>query len=206
MTNPYEKCPVFESENYLLRLIEPADVKDLLLVYSDEKAVPLFNGDNCNGDDFHYTTPERMQSAVDFWLQAYTEGWFIRWVIVAKKMNFPQSQVSLRELEKKDNGHVIGTIELFNRQAEDYFTNCGLLRLDLRSDYEQTDCIHEILSLIVPPAYDLFNCRMVATKVPPFAAERIAAVEKFGFQLSEEAIIGKDDGREYKNYYVISSH
>lgn len=206
MTNPYEKCPVFESENYLLRLIEPADVKDLLLVYSDEKAVPLFNGDNCNGDDFNYTTPERMQSAVDFWLQAYTEGWFIRWVIVAKKMNFPQSQVSLRELEKKDNGHVIGTIELFNRQAEDYFTNCGLLRLDLRSDYEQTDCIHEILSLIVPPAYDLFNCRMVATKVPPFAAERIAAVEKFGFQLSEEAIIGNDDGREYKNYYVISSH
>lgn len=206
MTNPYEKCPVFESENYLLRLIEPADVKDLLLVYSDEKAVPLFNGDNCNGDDFHYTTPERMQSAVDFWLQAYTEGWFIRWVIVAKKMNFPQSQVSLRELEKKDNGHVIGTIELFNRQAEDYFTNCGLLRLDLRSDYEQTDCIHEILSLIVPPAYDLFNCRMVATKVPPFAAERITAVEKFGFQLSEEAIIGKDDGREYKDYYVISSH
>lgn len=93
MTNPYEKCPVFESENYLLRLIEPADVKDLLLVYSDEKAVPLFNGDNCNGDDFHYTTPER-----------------------------------------------------------------------------------------------------------------IAAVEKFGFQLSEEAIIGKDDGREYKDYYVISSH
>ncbi len=206
MTNPYEKCPVFESENYLLRLIEPADVKDLLLVYSDEKAVPLFNGDNCNGDDFHYTTPERMQSAVDFWLQAYTEGWFIRWVIVAKKLNFPQSQASLRELEKKDNGHVIGTIELFNRQAEDYFNNCGLLRLDLRSDYEQTDCIHEILSLIVPPAYDLFNCRMVATKVPPFAAERIAAVEKFGFQLSEEAIIGKDDDREYKNYYVISSH
>lgn len=197
---------VFESENYLLRLIEPADVKDLLLVYSDEKAVPLFNGDNCNGDDFHYTTPERMQSAVDFWLQAYTEGWFIRWVIVAKKLNFPQSQASLRELEKKDNGHVIGTIELFNRQAEDYFNNCGLLRLDLRSDYEQTDCIHEILSLIVPPAYDLFNCRMVATKVPPFAAERIAAVEKFGFQLSEEAIIGKDDGREYKDYYVISSH
>lgn len=130
MTNPYEKCHVFESENYLLRLIEPADVKDLLLVYSDEKAVPLFNGDNCNGDDFHYTTPERMQSAVDFWLQAYTEGWFIRWVIVAKKLNFPQSQASLRELEKKDNGHVIGTIELFNRQAEDYFNNCGLLRLD----------------------------------------------------------------------------
>lgn len=189
MTNPYEKCPVFENENYLLRLIEPTDVKDLLLVYSDEKSVPLFNGDNCNGDDFHYTTLKRMQSAVDFWLQAYTEGWFIRWVII-----------------DKENGHAIGTIELFNRQADDYFTNCGLLRLDLRSDYEQADCIHEILSLIVPPAYDLFNCQMVATKVPPFAAERIAAVEKFGFQLSDEAIIGKDDGREYKDYYVIFSH
>ena len=56
MTTPYMTCPAFESENYLLRLVEPTDVTDLLNVYSDEKAVPFFNGDNCHGDDFHYTT------------------------------------------------------------------------------------------------------------------------------------------------------
>lgn len=184
--NPYEKCPVYENENYLLRLIEASDAADLLLVYSDEKAVPFFNSDNCNGDDFHYATLERMQSAVEFWLQAHTKGWFVRWVIIDKKI-----------------GHAIGTIELFNRQAKDYFNNCGLLRLDLRSDYERTESIFEILSLIVPPAFELFDCQMVATKIPSFASERKTAVEKLGFALSEEALVGGDDGKVYKDYYVL---
>lgn len=50
MMNVYEKCPVFESEKYLLRMVEQGDAADLLSVYSDEKAVPIFNSDNCNGD------------------------------------------------------------------------------------------------------------------------------------------------------------
>lgn len=76
--NPYETCPVFENENYLLRLITPADAEDLLQVYSDEKAVPYFNSDNCNGDDFHYTTLKRMQEAVQFWEFSYQHGYFVR--------------------------------------------------------------------------------------------------------------------------------
>ena len=48
----------------------------------------------------------------------------------------------------------IGTIELFHRDSKDYFNRCGLLRLDLKSDY------------------DLFDCDMVATKIPTFAGER----------------------------------
>lgn len=187
--NPYETCPVFENENYLLRLIEPADAQDLLLVYSDEKAVPFFNGDNCHGDDFHYTTLERMQGAVDFWCQAHDEGWFVRWVTVDKKATTRNT--------------AIGTIELFNREAEDYFNHCALLRLDLRSDYERADSIYEILSLIVSQTCEMFGSQMVATKVPPFATERKAAVEKLGFTLSEEALVGGDDGKEYRNYYVL---
>lgn len=245
--NPYETCPVFENENYLLRLIEPADTQDLLLVYSDEKAVPFFNGDNCNGDDFHYTTLERMQSAVDFWCQAHREGWFVRWVILDKhgrrsdttsgsmdseahredsttdsmdsearredsttdsvdsEAQREDTTTNSVDSETRSTGNTaIGTIELFNREAEDYFTSCALLRLDLRSDYERADSIYEILSLIVPQTYEMFGSRMAATKVPPFAAERKAAVEKLGFTLSEEVLTGSDDGKEYKDYYVLS--
>lgn len=185
MTSPYEKCPVYENENYLLRLVEESDAQDLLLVYSDEKAVPLFNSDNCNGDDFHYTSLERMQSAVEFWQQAHQNKWFVRWTII-----------------DKNSRQAVGTIELFNRSADDYFNDCGLLRLDLRSDHERTDHIVDILSLIVPPTFELFECRMIATKVPLFAAERKAAVEKLGFTLSEEAMIGSNDGVRYTDYYV----
>ena len=184
--NPYETCPVFESENYLLRLIKPTDTQDLLLVYSDEKAVPFFNGDNCNGDDFHYTTLERMQSAVDFWCQAHREGWFVRWVILDKHGRRPDTTTNSVDSEARSTG------------------NTAILRLDLRSDYERADSIYEILSLIVPQTYEMFGSRMAATKVPPFAAERKAAVEKLGFTLSEEVLTGSDDGKEYKDYYVLS--
>ncbi len=98
MVSPYEKCPIYENENYLLRLVEASDAPDLLLVYSDEKAVPYFNSDNCNGDDFHYTTLERMQSAIGFWLWAYQDKGFVRWAVI-----------------DKNAGQAIGTIELFNR-------------------------------------------------------------------------------------------
>lgn len=184
MTDPYITCPTFENDSYLLRLAGPADTLDLLAVYSDEKAVPLFNGDNCHGDDFHYTTLERMQGAMDFWTEAYREKWFVRWTIIDKKTQ-----------------KAVGTIELFNRQAEDYFNDCGLLRLDLRSDHEHEEGILEILSLIVPPAYDLFHCQMIATKVIPSAARRKEAVERLGFKSTGEALIGHD-GTRYFDYYV----
>lgn len=183
--NPYEKCPVFEGERFRLRLVEKEDANDLLPIYSDEKAVPLFNSDNCHGDDFHYTTLERMQKAVDFWLYSYENNWFVRWVIIDKKAN-----------------EMIGVIELFNRSAKDYFNNCGLLRLDLKSSYEKEDYIKEILGLIVPSTYNLFNCESVVTKGSPLAKERIKALVGLGFSLSEERLIG-EDGTAYTDYYEL---
>ena len=182
--NVYKNCPVYENAKFRLRLTENGDTSDLLKVYSDEKAVPLFNSDNCHGDDFHYTTAERMKQAVDFWQEAYKNGWFVRWSIIDKAAN-----------------EVIGTIEEFLRDAEDYFTNCGLLRLDLRSDYEEREKIESILSLIVSPSFGLFGCSMIATKAAPLSKERIKSLENSGFNKSEEKLIGFD-GTEYGDYYV----
>lgn len=197
MVSPYDKCPIYESENYLLRLVEAADAPDLLLVYSDEKAVPFFNSDNCNGDDFHYTTLERMQSAIGFWLRAYEGRGFVRWAVV-----------------DRNTRQAIGTIELFNRGGNaqeqdnrdgqrDYFQNCGLLRLDLRSDYEREESIGEILDLIVPPTFELFACEMIATKIPAFAMARKTTAQQRGFAASGEKMIGGDDHRIYGDYYVL---
>ncbi|MCI8642685.1 MAG: N-acetyltransferase [Lachnospiraceae bacterium] len=156
-----------EGENYLVRKLEVRDTSDLLSVYSDEKSVPLFNSDNCNGDDFHYTSLERMQHAVEFWLWSYTNKYFVRFSIIDKRIQ-----------------KVIRTIELFHRDSKDYFNRCGLLRLDLKSDY------------------DLFDCDMVATKIPTFAGERKAAAVQNGFFATDKALVGGDDGKVYTNYYV----
>lgn len=47
MINPYEKCPVYENKNYILRMVRKEDKEDLLKVYSDEKAVPYHQYLNC---------------------------------------------------------------------------------------------------------------------------------------------------------------
>ncbi|MBQ8171267.1 MAG: GNAT family N-acetyltransferase [Oscillospiraceae bacterium] len=185
MTDVYEHCPGFECERFSLRLIRADDCSDLLKVYSDERAVPLFNSDNCNGDDFHYTTAERMKQAIDFWKFSYDNRYFVRWTIT-----------------DKENNEAIGTIELFHRDSDDFFDNCGVLRLDLRSDYETNCCITEILSLFIVPASKLFYCDKIATKAVPQATERISALNGLGFVPCTHKLVGHD-GTEYGDYYIL---
>lgn len=187
MRNVYEKCPVYENERYLLRRVAEEDWQDLLKVYSDVESLPFFNRDNCDGDNFFYTSPERMKQAIDFWIMSYDNKYFVRWAVVDKAIN-----------------RVVGTIELFHRNAEDYFTDCGLLRLDLRSDYELRDEIESIVKLILTFAFDDFQCDKVATKAVPEAVERIPAIEALGFHAAVQKLTG-NDGTEYDSYYVIEN-
>ena len=48
----------------------------------------------------------------------------------------------------------------------------------------------------------MFGCDMVATKAVSAANKRIHVLEKLGFGLSEECIIGQD-GTRYGSYYVL---
>jgi len=98
----------------------------------------------------------------------------------------------------------VGTIEIFNRKSEDYFNDCGLLRLDLHSDYENNRDIADVLGLIMEPIYNLFHCEMIATKAPVYAVERIAALKKLGFASSNEYLIG-EDSKAYDGYWVKAS-
>ncbi|MNM65708.1 hypothetical protein D3C81_771660 [compost metagenome] len=187
MLSVYETCPTYENEKYLLKFVENEDCIDLLKVYSDKKAVLLFNSDNCGGDDFYYMTEKRMKDAIDYWHFEYDRQGFVRWSIIDKHKN-----------------SAIGTIELFHRTSKDYFTESGLLRLDLRSDYEKVQEIENILSLIIPHTFDLFKCDKVATKAISKASERIMALKNLGFQASDEKLIGHD-GTEYDSYFVLKN-
>lgn len=184
--NVYEKLPVIEGKNFRLRGVLVEDVEDLLKVYSDEKAVPFFNSDNCHGDNFNYTTIERMQEAINFWLWSYDNGYFVRWSVIDKKNNV-----------------AVGTIELFHHDDEiKAYDNSGVLRLDLRSDYENAEVIKEILSVLLLPAFDMFGDKIV-TKVKSFASERLSAVKSIGFTLPEQALKGQN-GEEFNDYYVVN--
>lgn len=182
--NVYESCPVLESGSFLLRLAEKDDLKDLLRVYSDRNALPFFNSDNCDGDNFYYATEERMAQALEFWKLSYENGWFVRLSIIDKAASI-----------------AVGTVELCLRVSEDAFHNMGILRVDLRSDYEREDVLYEIISLVAPHMADMLGCCGVLTKAPLYAVERIKALQKAGFTKSEHLLIGKT-GYAYDGYWT----
>ncbi len=183
----YKECPEFENKNFLIRLLQNEDGDDLLNVYSDKKALPFFNADNCDGDNFYYSTKETMTEAIDFWNMSYKNRWFVRLSIVDKVVK-----------------SVIGTIEFCVRVSEDQFNHMGILRVDVRSDYEQADVLYDIFSLVTPKMEEVLGCNGVLTKAPLYAVERIAAIQKVGFTKSDNLLIGKT-GYAYDGYWTFKS-
>lgn len=183
--NIYEKCPVLENDKFTIRLFQDDDCDDLLKVYSDKNALPFFNSDNCDDDNFYYATKERMIEAIGFWRMSYENGWFVRLSIVDKTVS-----------------SVIGTVELCVRVSNDEFNNMGILRVDVRSDYEQEGELYDIFSLITPKIEEMLGCKGVLTKAPIYAVERIKAIQKVGFLKSEHLLIGKT-GYAYDGYWTI---
>lgn len=174
--NVYEQCPTYKKDLITLRQTNKEDLEELLKCYSDEKAVTLFNSDNCHGDDFHYTTIERMGKAIDFWEFSYINKYFIRWTIILNSTN-----------EK------IGTIEMFNREAEDEFNHYGILRIDLQSKYEIKPIIEEILAVANEFFYEAFHVKAILTKAIPVAKERVAALSGAGFKAVNRKVMTYDD-------------
>lgn len=176
MKNIYEECPIYKKKLITLRKTKMEDAKDLLKCYSDEKAVPFFNADNCHGDDFHYTTLERMEEAIKFWDFSYENKYFVRWTVI------------LNETEEK-----IGTIEMFHRIAEDEFNHYGLLRIDLQSNYEAEGIINEIMEIVNENFFEAFEVKAILTKSVPEDVERIKALMQNGYKLINKKVMTYDD-------------
>ena len=182
--NIYHTCPTLESEKFIFRLFQDEDCDDLLKVYSDKNALPFFNSDNCDGDNFYYATKERMREAIGFWHMAYENGWFVRLSIVDKATT-----------------SVIGTVECCLRVSDDAFNQMGILRVDVGSDYEKEDYLYDIFSLITPKIEEMLGCKGVLTKAPIYAVDRMKAIQKAGFTKSEHLLIGKN-GYPYDGYWT----
>lgn len=184
--NIYEKCPVLESARYQLRLTGAEDLEGLLAVYSDLNALPFFNSDNCNGDNFHYATRERMKEALDFWEYSYKNGWFARLTVIEKR-----------------SGAIIGTVELCARVSDDAFNGMCILRVDVGSAYEKETVLTEIFGLIAPHTDALLGTRGIVTKGPIYAVERVKALKNCGFTPSEHLLVGGHDGYRYNGYWTL---
>ena len=179
MNNIYSECTTYDMKLITLRQTKLKDAKELLKCYSDEKAVPLFNSDNCHGDNFYYETMDRMEQAVKFWEYSYKNRYFVRWSVINNSTN-----------------EIIGTIEMFHRNADDKYDHYGVLRIDLQSRYETREIISEILEIASENFYEIFDVRAIITKAVPEAVERIIALMNCGYKPTNEKLLIYDD------YYV----
>lgn len=170
----------FEGERFLLRPLCENDLDDLFAVYSDKRALPYFNSDNCHGDNFYYPTRECMAGAFTFWRESFEKRQFVRLSVVDKA-----------------SGRVVGTVELCRRVSSDAFNGMIILRVDVRSDYETEGALGELFALLTPLSKD----DGLLTKAAPYAVNRIAAVKRAGFALSPDSLIGWD-GRVYGDYWT----
>lgn len=176
MQNIYEECPIYINNIITLRKTNMDDAKELLECYSDEKAVIFFNSDNCDGDDFHYATIESMKQAIGFWNFSYKNKYFVRWTIIFN-----------------DTKEKIGTIEMFHRVEEDEFNHYGVLRIDLKTNYETKSVIENILEIVNENFYKVFNVEAIITKAIPDATERINSLLQNGYRPINRKFMTYDD-------------
>lgn len=182
----YDSCPELCDDTYRIRLMDPRDAEDLLAVYSDKLALPFFNSDNCHGANFYCRTLHDVQESIKYWLIEYHENrGFVRFAV-----------------ESLEAGGVIGTLEMFRREADDYYDDCGILRIDLGVAYEREDVICDILNLVSVPFMTLFGCAKIATKAPIYAVERRAALADAGYAAKRQPLIGHD-GTHYYDYWQM---
>lgn len=179
MKDIYEECPIYSKNLITLRKTIIEDAEEILKCYSDEKAVPLFNSDNCHGDTFYYSTTERVKQAIDFWNFSYNNRHFVRWTVILN-----------------DTNEKIGTIEMFHRLAEDEFNHYGILRIDLQSNFESKAIINEILEIANENFFKAFEVNAILTKAITKATKRIASLVQNGYKPINMKVMNYDD------YYV----
>lgn len=176
----FTTCPAYETEHFRIQKLELRDAEELFSCYSDPDAARFFNGDCC-GDDFYYTDKDKFRECVEYWLSRYEAGDFVRW--------------SIQDKEKKS---LIGTIEVCPslKYAVDG-KMMGILRIDLKSEYEKQAVLEELMDILMVHIYEDFQVVSVIMKIQKEAEERQKLIRKYQFVSAKE-----ECNIAFSDYYV----
>ncbi len=155
--DPYEKCPVYESESFILRLLSMDDAEDLFECYNGD----MITSDNNTEKVFYFSTIEKTREGIKSWLREYERRYYVRFVIISKQ-----------------NKHAVGTVEIFDYGEKEL--GHSVLRIDIISQYENEGNLTEILEIADQFFYN-FHCFTIVTKAVTTAVERITALTNHGY-------------------------
>lgn len=178
--NPFIICPIYETKHFTLRKLEENDCEKLFPCYSDVKAAKFFNGDNC-GISFFYDDLKEFKLCVDYWLKAQNIHDFIRFTIIDKAEE-----------------ELIGTVEICPSNKYSYEgKKVGVLRLDIKSEYETKVYIDELFETLINNLYKDFTVDFLITKAIPEANVRLSTLKENNF-----AQIINGEVVPFEDYYV----
>lgn len=176
----FSVCPEYETQYFKIRKLKEEDANELFLCYSDPKAARFFNGDCC-GDDFYYTDKDKFRECVEYWLNRYEAQDFVRWSI-----------------QDKETESLIGTVEVCPslKYAVDG-KMMGILRIDLKSEYERWLVLKELMDVLVCHIYEDFEVVSIIMKIQKDAVGRQKLLKEYQFvNAKEECNISLED------YYI----
>lgn len=155
----------YETEHFVLRQVAKEDAPGLMKCYGDPAAVALMNDDNCFRG-FYCPALEDLETYISIW----------------------QSEDYARPVVlDKSTGEAVGTLEIFGGET-------GVLRVDLRADYEREDVLRELYQLAVGAFMRDYPMGAMVTKAPPAAGARRRVLAELGFA-------GPGDFRDHPDYY-----
>jgi len=163
--DPYAHCPSFETESLRLRLVSQEDAVELLACYAD----PITQSHTDAGNyGFAYDTPEGMRDCIESWLDEYAAREFIRWTVI-----------------HKGDAKAVGTIEYFpttkDARAESASVRLGVLRIDLKSEYEKKELFDQLLDIVIGKLQCHMPSDAIIAKVEECDTVRMAAYTEKGF-------------------------
>ncbi|MBK1812266.1 hypothetical protein JHL18_16710 [Clostridium sp. YIM B02505] len=180
--NPFDKCPVYESNNLIFTKVKEEDAIDLFECYSDPITKNRMNNDNCGGI-WDTRNIDAVIKGIKGWEQEFDDRFYIRWSINHKHTN-----------------KIVGTMEIAPVPNTTRFCdgNCqtGILRIDIISSLENEIVLSEILRVVSDNFYTDFDIKDIIIKATKDDGERVLALENSNFDKLE------NNNFPYSDYYV----
>ncbi len=177
--NPFDECPIYETENFIFRLVNENDADDLFVVYTDPITLKHENRDGFSGE-WNLKSADELKNV---WQKEYKNREFVRWSIINKEIS-----------------RVIGTIEIAPIPWGKWFFGpeapIGILRVDLLSSFEKQEYFTEIINMMATKLADDFEVTKIIMKSPPNQPNKVNALilNHFHPYTSEEF--------KYDDYYI----
>lgn len=181
--NPFEKCPVYETDNLIFIKVKEEDAEELFECYSDLITVSHMNNDNCGGD-WDISTIGIVKKGIRGWESEFDAKFYIRWSVTHKHTK-----------------RIIGTIEIApvpnTTRFLDGVCQTGILRIDILSSFEKVEIFSEILKMAKDNFYMEFDIKNIVTKATTDGLPRTLALKNNSFDKCENKSIIK-----YNDYYI----